>query len=413
MAQRNYKVDINLNQNELLKARVENSATSPLTPKLGQIYFDTVKLQIGVCINIVGPVWSYGGDIINVIAGGGGIAVTVDVDGIATVSLDPATIVAAGSMSAADKAKLNNATESATASTLMLRDVDGNTIINKITINDTPINNTDGANKAYVDAVAQGLKVKNSVRVIGLSNSALSGLLTIDGVTLLANDRVLLTGQTTTTQDGIYLANAGAWTRALDFKIGDNVASAFMFVEEGTINADTGWTCTNNQTNDVVGTNDLIFTQFSATGTIIGGFGLTKTGNTIDVVAADNSITVNPDSIGVNLNATGAIQTTGTGLNVLVDTNTITKNGSNQLTIGNYVSKVATSAITIGDMAGAQIITHNFNTRNVSVTVYDASTFEEYIVTIVNTTVNTVTITANGSNINVIAVVIGNIGQPV
>ncbi|TXG80174.1 MAG: hypothetical protein E6R13_08615 [Spirochaetes bacterium] len=413
MVKRKYRVDLDLNKNELLKAKLETLASAPATPVLGQIYYDSTKQQIGVCINAVGPVWSYGGDITDVV-GTAPIVVSVNSAGVATVSINAATTSTAGSMSAADKTKLDNATNAATASTLVLRDASGNAAFNMVTINNAPTNATDAVNKAYADALVQGLDIKQSVRAIATTNVAsLSGPQTIDGVSLVAGDRVLLTTQTTSTQDGIYVVAAGAWSRATDFAIGSTVAGAFMFVEEGTAYADTGWVCTNNKGSDVVGTNDLSFTQFSGAGSIVAGFGLTKTGNTIDVVAADNSIDVQADSIAVKLNATGAIETTATGLNVKVDTNNITKDGSNQLTIGNYVSKIGSKAITIGTAAGAQTITHNFNTRNVSVIVYDAATYEVYDVSVSHPTVNTVSISANGANTSVIAVIIGNIGQAI
>ena len=410
MAKRNYIVDLDLNQNELLKAKLETLASAPASPVLGQIYYDSTKSQIGVCTNTVGPVWSYGGDITDVV-GTAPISVSVNGSGVATISITAATTSAAGSMSAADKTKLDNATNTATASTLVQRDASGNAAFNTVTINNAPTAATDAVNKAYADALVQGLDIKSSVRAIATTNIAtLSGPQTIDTVSLVAGDRVLLTNQTTSTQDGIYVVAAGAWTRASDYAIGATVAGSFMFVEEGT-NADTGWVCTNNKGSDVVGTDNLIFTQFSGAGSITAGFGLTKTGNTIDFVAGDNSLDVQPDSVAVRLNTTGAIETTATGLNVKVDTNNITKNGSNELTVGNYVTKIGSKAITIGTSAGAQSVTHNFGTRNVSVVVYDATTYEEYEVNVVNTSTSVVTISANGANKNVIAVVIGNVGQ--
>lgn len=409
MAKRNYRVDLDLNQNELLKAKLETLASAPSTPVLGQIYYDSTKSQIGVCINATGPVWSYGGDIIDVV-GTLPIVVSVNASGVATVSINPATTSTAGSMSAADKTKLDNATSASTSSTLVLRDGSGNASFNMLTINNAPIASTDVVNKAYADALVQGLDIKQSVRAIATSNIAsLSGPQTIDTVSLIAGDRVLLIAQTTSTEDGIYIVAAGSWTRATDFALGSTVAGSFMFVEEGS-NADSGWVCTNNKGSDVVGTNDLIFTQFSGAGSITAGFGLTKTGNTIDVVAADNSLDIQADSIAVKLNTTGAIETTGTGLNVKVDTTHITKDGSNQLTIGTGTPKIGTKSITVGLAAGAQVITHNFNTRNIHVSVYDATTYEELECQIVNTTVNTVTITGNGANITAIAVIIGNSG---
>lgn len=416
MAKRKFLIDLDLNQNELLKARIENLAAAPATPGLGQIYYDTVKQQIGVCINATGPVWSYGGDITDVIAGTGGIVVSVSAAGVATVSLNNATTSTSGAMSATDKTKLDNATSAATPNTLVLRDGSGNFAANTITVNNAPVNGTDATNKAYVDSIAQGLDVKGSVRVHATANITIATApASIDGVTLTNGNRVLVSGQTTSSQDGIYIFNGtGApMTRSTDFAIGSGVASAFMFVEEGTAYADSGWVCTNNVGSDVVGTNDLVFVQFSGAGSITAGFGLTKTGNTIDVVAGDNSMTILTDSIAVKLNATGAIETTATGLNTKVDGNTVTKNGSNELTIGNYTSKIGYKAITIGTVAGLQTITHNFGTRQVQVAIYDATTYEIYEAEIKYPTTNTVTIQGAGANVNVVAVIIGNVGQAI
>jgi len=70
---------------------------------------------------------------------------------------------------------------------------------------------------------------------------------TIDGVTLATNDRILIKNQSTGAENGIYIVQAsGAPTRASDYASGVSVASTFVFVQEGTTNADTGWLCTNN-----------------------------------------------------------------------------------------------------------------------------------------------------------------------
>lgn len=410
MAKRSYRVDLDLNQNELLRAKIQNLAAAPTspTPVVGQIYYDTVKDQLGIYTSTG---WSYGGDITNVVGTGStGIQVSVDGAGVATVSLLAASGSQNGYMSSTDKSKLDASTASATNSTLMQRDGSGNTAVNMITINNAPTAATDGANKAYVDSVAQGLDVKPSVRAATTASITLSAPQTIDGIAVIAGNRVLVKDQSTASQNGVYIVAAGAWTRATDFATGSSAAGAFMFVEEGTTNADTGWVCTNNVGSDVVNTANLAFSQFSGAGSIIAGFGLTKTGNTIDFVAADNSLTVNADSVAVKLATTGAIETLAGGLSAKVDTTYVTKDGSNQLTIGAGVAKIGTKSITIGLAAGAQTITHNFGTRNVNVIVYDATTYEELVVEVINTTTNTVTVTGNGSNTTAIAVVIGNTG---
>ncbi len=177
----------------------------------------------------------------------------------------------------------------------------------------TPAGTTDLANKAYVDAVAQGLKVRGSVAVISTSNLTLSGEQTIDGYTTSAS-RILVAGQSTGAQNGIYVTAAGAWARSTDMATGSAAAGVFTFIERGTVNADSAWVCTNNTGSDVVGTDSLVFTQFSGAGQITAGNGLTKTGNTIDAVGTTNRIDVAADAIDISTSYVGqtSITTLGT-----------------------------------------------------------------------------------------------------
>jgi hypothetical protein len=106
----------------------------------------------------------------------------------------------------------------------------------------TPTATTDAATKAYVDSVAQGLAVKTAVRAATTANITLSGTQTIDGIALIAGDRVLVKNQTTTTQNGVYDVAAGAWTRSADSDTGTELVNAFYFVTLGTTLQATGWT---------------------------------------------------------------------------------------------------------------------------------------------------------------------------
>ncbi len=164
----------------------------------------------------------------------------------------------------------------------------------------TPTATDDVTNKAYVDAVASGLDLKESVMVASTgANLTLSGTQTIDGVAVTAGKRVLVKDQTDLSKNGIYVCAANAWSRASDFATGDDEAGAFMFVEQGTINGDNGFVCTNNAGGAVVGTNDLVFTQFSGAGQITAGDGLSKTGNTLAVRVDDASIEISNDVLNV------------------------------------------------------------------------------------------------------------------
>lgn len=107
-----------------------------------------------------------------------------------------------------------------------------------------PINPSDLATKSYVEARAQGLNPLDPVKAATTGNITLSGLLTIDGITLVNGDRVLVKDQTTNTQNGVYVAASGAWTRATDADVWTELVSSYAFVENGTINKNSGWLCT-------------------------------------------------------------------------------------------------------------------------------------------------------------------------
>jgi hypothetical protein len=146
------------------------------------------------------------------------------------------------------------------------------------TISTVPTIDTNIANKAYVDSVAQGLSFKAPATVASTVNiPTLSGLLTIDDVTLVAGNRVLVKNQATQADNGIYVASAGAWARAADANTWDEIVSAYLFVEEGTVWGGSSWVDTNSR-GGTLGTTPIVFVQFSNNATYTAGTGLTLTG---------------------------------------------------------------------------------------------------------------------------------------
>lgn len=204
-----------------------------------------------------------------------------------------------------------------------------------------PTQATDAATKQYVDAVKTGLTVKDSARVatttaltvtysngasgVGatLTNANTQTALTIDSVALVIGDRVLVKDQASALQNGIYVVtDVGSastnWvlTRATDFDqspAGEIVGGDFVFVQEGTINADNGYVVTTNGA-ITVGTTLINWAQFSGAGQVVAGDGLTKSGNTLNAVGTANRITVSADAIDISANYVGqsTITTLGT-----------------------------------------------------------------------------------------------------
>jgi phage-related tail fiber protein len=126
------------------------------------------------------------------------------------------------------------------------------------------------------------LDVKASVLVGTTANITLSGAQTIDGVSVVAGDRVLVKNQTTQADNGIYVAASGAWARSADANTWDELVSAYTFIEEGSTYADTGWVCTINK-GGTLGTTPITWSQFSGAGTYLAGTGLTLSGNTFSI----------------------------------------------------------------------------------------------------------------------------------
>jgi hypothetical protein len=210
-----------------------------------------------------------------------------------------------------------------------------------------PSASTDAATKNYVDSVAQGLDVKASVVAATTANITLSAPQTIDGISVIAGDRVLVKNQTTASANGIYVVAAGSWTRATDADSWTELISAFVFVERGTINADTGYVCTVDPGGTLNSTN-VTFAQFSGAGTYVAGNGLALTGNSFSVTGTSNRISVSGS--GVDIASTYVGQTSITTLGTIATgtwnatTIAVAKGGTGVTTLTGLVKGNGTSA---------------------------------------------------------------------
>ena len=179
----------------------------------------------------------------------------------------------------------------------------------------TPVNASDAANKAYVDNAVSGLTWKDAVAALSTSDITAGGAapLVIDGYTVANGDRVLLT--TGTVNAGIYVVtvSGGSYTlaRATDMATGSNADNSAVFVNNGTVYKNTGWVETASPA--VVGTNALVFAQFSGAGSYSAGSGLTLTGTTFAVAYGAGIHEEPTGDVGINLfdaTAGGLILTT-------------------------------------------------------------------------------------------------------
>jgi hypothetical protein len=145
-----------------------------------------------------------------------------------------------------------------------------------------PVSLQDAATKNYVDNVAQGLDTKASCLAGTTANITLSGTQTIDGIAIVAGDRVLVKNQTLPAENGIYVASASAWARSSDMNTWAEVVSAYSFIETGTTLADTGWVVTSDA-GGTIDTTPITWTQFSSAGSYTAGTGLSLVGNQFNI----------------------------------------------------------------------------------------------------------------------------------
>ena len=423
MAQK-FLTNLDLNQNQLINATFEIVGTDPSSGNFeGRLIYQSTTDTIKVYAN--GAWRSLPHTIVS--GGGAGIAEALTVsesNGTITLTLAVADTDSAGLLPAAMWNMLTDATSDATASKLVKRDGNGNAKVA------TPTDSAHIATKGYVDSARQGLDVKASVRVattaaINLSTDLDAGSV-IDGVTLVAGDRVLVKNQSSASENGIYVAVAsGAASRSSDANgtadTGELTSGTFTFVEAGTVNFDSGFVVSTDGT-ITVGSTAITWTQFSGAGSFEAGDGLSKSGTQVNVNVTANRTAITSDAIDISANYVGqsSITTLGTittgvwnGTDVAVadgGTGSSTESGArtNLASAAGESSGRTTSTPALvrtakqacaASAAGvsATTVTHNFATSDVTVQIYEVATGNTVIGDTVRTNSNTVTVTMYGT----------------
>ena len=239
---------------------------------------------------------------------------------------------------------------------------------NKIVSLATPTAATDATTKAYVDSVAVGLNMKESVRAATITAGTLASSFannsSIDGIVLVTGNRILIKDQGSAIENGIYTVNvSGAPTRASDLAAAASAEGAYIFVEEGTTNADSSWVCNTSSPGDIVGTNSIIFVQFSGAEQTVAGDGLDKTGITFSVdLKADGGLVIESGEVAVDLGAssiTGTLTVVdgGTGATTFVSGNFLQGDGTSAVT----ASKVVPSGDVVGTTDSQTLTNKNFD----------------------------------------------------
>jgi hypothetical protein len=248
--------------------------------------------------------------------------------------------------------------------------------LTSVTVTQDPTSALQLATKQYVDSVAQGLSTKAPVLVATTANITLSGEQTIDGITT-SSSRVLVKNQSTPANNGIYVSASGAWSRSSDANTWNQLVSAYVFVEEGTTQADTGWVCTSDP-GGTLGVTAVTWVQFSGAGTYTAGTGLTLTGTQFSIT--NTAVTAGSYTIGnFTVNAQGQLtaasnaSTTGSGSVVLATSPTLVTPalGTPSALVGTNITGTAAGLSIGGNAATATTAT---NATNVAISAGAATT---------------------------------------
>jgi len=216
------------------------------------------------------------------------------------------------------------------------------------TISTQPSGATDIVNLLALQSYAAGISWKQPCACATLANITLLGLQTIDGYTTLAGDRVLVKNQSTAANNGLYIASATAWVRALDGSTYDEYVSAITFIEYGT-QAGGAWFCT-AVPGGTLGVTALNWSQFTTSATYSAGTGLTLTGSQFSITPQGTAGTYgSASSVPVFVtNASGQV-TSVTNTSIAIAASQITSGTINSSLIsGSYTGITGVGTLTAG-----------------------------------------------------------------
>jgi hypothetical protein len=422
---RKYLVPIDLSKQELQNAVIQNLASAPASPVAGQVYFNTTD---DVIYFYDGAAWvstkdaaipfgtgqssslAIGGSATDGVstnvaradhthAGPGFGSVSAQTSFGASSSDGTATTVARADHTHGTPAHTNTEHSSINLSALAAPTADVSMGSFKLTNLADPVNNGDAANKGYVDNAIAGLAWKDSVHLLAEGNVALTGTtatLVIDGHAALDTGdvgyRILLIGQTTASQNGIYVYadNGTAYTlsRATDADTFGELIGAAVFVKEGTEYEATAWVQANHYLTDFT---NQEWVQFSGQGTYLASNGVQLVGNTFSFAPKnDGGLQADSSGASLKLQTNSGLATSVNGLAVGAGTGISVSTGTVAVDTAVVARKYA---VNVGNNVLQSItVTHNLNNLDVTVQVYEVSTGDEVYTDISRTGVNTVAV---------------------
>lgn len=236
---------------------------------------------------------------------------------------------------------------------------------------------TDAANLSQVQALINGIAIQRA-RGVSVANQTLSCLPTIDAITYTAGQVVLLTAQTTTSQNGPWAVAAGAWTRPANWAAASTQKSTMFLVEEGTTYHDTKWITITDAV--VVDTTAVVVTQDSSGISYVAGTGILLTGNSFSAKIANglgldgsSNIQVVANGTSLNVSASGVKITDGTAAQVML---AAAGGGATFTTMSGDVTIGSTGITTVTNTAGTGFVKYtNFvNNETPTGTINSANT---------------------------------------